>query len=363
MKICNVILCLNAGGAENAATIVSNHLVKNHKVSFLLFIKRSKWPIFYKLNKKIKITDLDIYKKSRNIFDAVLRNFKRILKIRKNLEKQNPDIVIAHCSREIVLTFLACLFMKKNIIGYIHSDPKKLIKEKSKIWLVLTYISFSLITHCIVFSREARNKLPILAKKKSLIIPNVSSENKYIKKNYTQKNIIMVGSLINIKNHEFVINNFEKIVKKFPNWKLSIIGDGPLKLYLKKIIIKKKLSKNIFLLGNKKNIFNYYRKSSIFLLSSISEGMNLSLIEAIKCGMPVISSDCSLSHKKLIVHNQNGYLFNLKSNNQFIKYLIKLMANEKIRKKFGSKSIGMSKLFDNRIILRKWDDLLEKFKY
>ena len=55
MKICNVILCLNAGGAENSATIISNHLSKKHKVYFLLFIKRKSWPIFYKLRKKLKL--------------------------------------------------------------------------------------------------------------------------------------------------------------------------------------------------------------------------------------------------------------------------------------------------------------------
>ena len=143
-------------------------------------------------NKKIKIKDLDLYKKSANILSAIFKNFKRILIIRKNIKKQNPDLIIAHCSREIVLTFLACFFMKKKIIGYIHSDPKKLIKEKSKLWLIMTYISFSLINHSIVFSREARKQLPFLAQKKSIIIPNVSSESKYIKKDYTQKNIVMV---------------------------------------------------------------------------------------------------------------------------------------------------------------------------
>lgn len=360
MKICNVILCLNAGGAENAATIISNYLCKKHKLSFLLFVKRKNWPVFYKLNKKIKIKDLDLYKKSVNIFSAISSNFKRILIIRKNIKKQNPDLVIAHCSREIVLTFLACFFMKKKIIGYIHSDPKKLIKEKSKLWLIMTYVSFSLINHSIIFSRETRKQLPFLAQKKSLIIPNVSSESKYVKKDYTQKNIVMVGSLIDIKNHEFVIYNYKKIINKFPNWKLLIIGDGPLKSHLKKIIIEEGLTKNIFLLGNKKNIFNYYKKASIFLLSSVSEGMNLSLLEAIKYGMPIISSDCSISHKKIINHNQNGYLFKLNSNNQIQKYLIKLMKNEKIRKKFGKESILLSKQFRNKNILNKWDVLLKK---
>ena len=58
--------------------------------------------------------------------------------------------------------------------------------------------------------------------------------------------------------------------------------------------------------------------------------MNLSLIEAIKCGLPVISSNCSgKSHRDLISHNSNGYLFNQYSNKEFLKYLTILINSEK----------------------------------
>ncbi len=362
MKICNIILCLNAGGAENAATIIANHFSKKHEVSFLLFIKRKQWPIFYKIENKIKVIELGIFKKSLNFISAIKNNIGRLKIIRREIKKLNPDVIIAHCSREIVLTYLSTLFLKKKIIGYIHSDPNRLIKENSKIWLLLTYITFSLISHCIVFSSETRRKLPFLAKKKSIIIPNVSSEINDKKESFKENNIVMVGSLIDVKNHKFVINNFSKIYAKFPKWKLTIIGDGPLKIELKKLIKKKKLNKNIFLIGNKKNIFKYFKKASIFMLSSISEGMNLSLLEAIKFGLPIISSDCSVSHKKLIVHNHNGYLFNQNSEKKFLNYLSILISNEKKREKFGNASIRISKNFKNQIVLKKWDNILNKFK-
>ena len=129
---------------------------------------------------------------------------------------------------------------------------------------------------------------------------------------------------------------------------------------MKSLIKKNNLSKNIFLEGNKKNVFKYYYKSSIFLLSSISEGMNLSLIEAIKCGLPVISSDCSSSHKNLISHNYNGYLFNQNSEKEFLKYLSILINSENKRKQFGLISIKMSKKFKNQFILERWNKILEK---
>ena len=355
MKICNVILCLNAGGAENAARLISNYFSKKHKVSFLLLIKLREWPIFYKLNKRIKLKDLNLYKKSNNFFEAILNNFKRIIILRKNIQIENPDILIAHCSREIVLTYLSTFFLKKKIIGYIHSDPQKLIKEKSILWLLLTYVAFSFVDNCIVFSNQSRLKLPFLARNKAIVIPNVSSEFLKYQKNYSNKNIIMVGSLIKIKNHEFVIDNFKHIISNFPEWKLQIIGDGPLRKKLEKIIYKNNLSKNIFILGNKINVSRYFNRSSIYLLSSISEGMNLSLIEAIKFGLPVISSNCSSSHDQIIKNDKNGYIFEKENNKQFLHFLEKLISDVNLREKFGKNSLKYSKQLENKKIFKIWD--------
>ena len=319
---------LNAGGAENTATIISNY-PKNTKFIFYYLLKEKNGQFFANCKKVSKLLT-NIFKKSQNLLLA-LKNIERIFIIRKNLKKINPDIIIAHCSREIVLTFLSCLFLKKKIIGYIHSDNQKLIKEKSKVWLFFTYISFSFIDHCIVFSKNSKKKLPLLAQNKSVIIPNVSSETLRFKKKYKEKNIIMVGSLISVKNHEFVINNFSQITKMFPEWKLTIIGDGPLRNNLNTLIKRNNLSKNVFILGNKKNVFKYFDNSSIFLLSSFSEGMNLSMIEAIKYGLPVVSSDCSLSHKE-IIFNKNGFLFDYQFNNQLINYL-SILIKRKVKEK------------------------------
>ena len=181
----------------------------------------------------------------------------------------------------------------------------------------------------------------MLAQKKSIIIQNVSSESRNKIKNFKNKNIIMVGSLINIKNHSFVINNFSKIVEKFPEWKLNIIGDGPLRYHLKKLIKKNGLSKNIFLIGNKKNVFKYLDKASIFLLSSISEGMNLSMIEAAKYGLPIISSNCSLSHKDIII--QKWFLFDIKFKEQFLNYLTILIKSEKKEKSLAKLQLSYQK--------------------
>ena len=254
MKICNVILCLNAGGAENAARLISNYFSKKHKISFLLLIKIKEWPIFYKLNKRIKLKDLNLYKKSNNFFEAILNNFNRIIILRKNIQIENPDILIAHCSREIVLTYLSTFFLKKKIIGYIHSDPQKLIKEKSILWLLLTYVAFSFVDNCIVFSNQSRLKLPFLARNKAIVIPNVSIS-------FFES---IVSFRINKKNciNSKVIWNKKKINKikdyRYKNTKSIWAKSLQIKEFLPKFLVKNFLIKEIsktmlrFLINRKK---------------------------------------------------------------------------------------------------------------
>ena len=87
--------------------------------------------------------------------------------------------------------------------------------------------------------------------------------------------------------------------------------------------------------------------------------MNLSMIEAAKYGLPIISSNCSLSHKDIIIHKKNGFLFDIKFKEQFLNYLTILIKSEKKREKFGKASIKfVIKKFNNKNILKRWEKLL-----
>ena len=362
MKICNLLLCLNKGGAENVATILSNEWSKkNHDISLVLLTDRKKWPFAYQLNKNIKVYDLDLYSKSDNFFQALKKNIKRLRKIRKILTKINPDIVIAHCSREITLTFLSTLFLKINIMGYIHSHPK-LVKEKSFLWKIFTYLSFSFIKHCIIFSKSSNSFLPLLARKKSIVIENVSNENlnEKLQIDCSIKNIIIVGSFIEVKNHLFAIRAFSNLQNQFEDWTLTIVGDGPLKLEYLNLIKKLNLEKKIFLPANIDNIYEFYSKASIFLLPSLSEGMSLSLLEAIKFRLPVIISNCSESQNEILTNNYNSIIYKKNSIEDLTLSIKNLMSDRKLRETMSANLEFISNKISNKKIIEKWEIILEK---
>lgn len=97
------------------------------------------------------------------------------------------------------------------------------------------------------------------------------------------------GRLVYEKNPQYLIAVFEKIQKIDKNATLIVIGDGDI-ANLKKSISEKGLSEKVILLGNVKNVEDYYQAMDVFLLPSLYEGLGLVLIEAQTAGLPCITS-------------------------------------------------------------------------
>lgn len=111
---------------------------------------------------------------------------------------------------------------------------------------------------------------------------------------------INIGRLDASKGQWFLMRSFRKVVDKYNDVKLVILGDGELKKDLEDLIKKLYLEKNVFLLGNHKNIFPFLKNSNCFVLSSLLEGLPLSLLEALTTNLTVISTDCRSGPREIL---------------------------------------------------------------
>jgi amylovoran biosynthesis glycosyltransferase AmsD len=121
------------------------------------------------------------------------------------------------------------------------------------------------------------------------------------------KTILAVGRFTAQKGFDLLVNSFSMISKKFPDWKLKIVGDdfGD-KAVLERMIAEKQI-KNIELLPSTKHIEKMYQSASFFVLSSRFEGLPMVLIEAMSFGLPLIAFDCPTGPAE-IVNESNGFL-------------------------------------------------------
>ncbi|WP_082907153.1 glycosyltransferase, partial [Oleiphilus sp. HI0132] len=107
--------------------------------------------------------------------------------------------------------------------------------------------------------------------------------------------IIMVGRLVAIKNHELVISALARIKKQQPyNFKLRVLGDGPTKNELKTLVEANGLNENVEFLGNMDNPFQYMNKANLGVVASISEGFPNVLLEMMAAGTNnIITTPCT----------------------------------------------------------------------
>ena len=133
-----------------------------------------------------------------------------------------------------------------------------------------------------------------------------------------------------------------------------------MKLELESLIAKLNLKKHVFLRGRTTDIFKVMSNSSLFVLSSIYEGFGLVIVEAMSCGLPIISYACPCGPKDIITHGRNGYLVPCYNEKALSNRICDLIENEDIRKDMGLNAIERVKDYHIDIITQKWMDLFNR---
>ena len=116
------------------------------------------------------------------------------------------------------------------------------------------------------------------------------------------KLLLAVGRLEPQKNFSLLIDAFSKIHQR-TNARLVILGEGKLRQKLQKQIRKLNLENFISMPGWKDNPYAYMSRSNLFVLSSVREGFPIVMLEALACGLPIVSTDCPSGGPREILKN------------------------------------------------------------
>lgn len=247
----------------------------------------------------------------------------RIIRERKKLNLPKYDIEIAFKDG-----FASCFTGygdSKEKVQWIHSDYSKVdyLKNYQKQYIKL----FNLFTKVVAVSEPVKHNFNAIygQKEKTIVINNLIDTDKIIKrsKENTPKlsgaklNIITVGRLHKDKNFDGLIKVIARLKDEgiFKNMHLSIIGAGDEMDNLTSLINDLKLEKDVTLLGNQSNPFQYLKSADLFVLSSKHESFGNVVIEALTLNVPVVSTKVATIHEMLtsdygiIVENSNEGLY------------------------------------------------------
>jgi|SRR5690554_3652532 len=349
-KICFVISSLRAGGAERVVSTLANSFEAKGSFDVSIVTINEANP-FYELVDNIQLISLD----NQNNKNPVLNTKTRIKQLIIALKTIKPTIIISFNTTTSCEAIIAARYVNTPIIISERANPKT--SAPNMYWKLLRRITFPLANH-LVCQTEASKSYYTWVKNKSVIHNPVIVSNLEIK---PQKKVILgVGSLIYIKGFDLLIDAFIMAIKisKDKDWKLVILGEGPERQNLEQKISKSGYQDNIILPGKVTNISYYYSTSSIFTLSSRSEGMPNVLLEALSFGMPSIAFDCEFGPSEILKNGEIGLLAKNGDVNDFCDKLKLLMDNKTIRNDFAYKAELRAKDYTLERITKKWTDLL-----
>lgn len=378
MKIVYFIPALhNAGGMERVLSEKMNYLVRAYEYDVaVITTEQLGRPIFFALDDKIQQIHLDIDFNADFQTTLIKKYFhyQQKLKLYRDriehiIAECQPDVCISLCGKEIEFFYkMKCDAVKIAEVHFAMNFRTQFIARKNNIlWSLFGKVR----TKQLIKQTKTLDKMIVLTphdkkqwEKTHRNVIAISNPNpiKIHSPRYSiaSKTVISVGRLDYQKGYDMLIDVWKIVAQKYHDWTLNIFGSGDWWPLLEDKIRANRLEKQVLLRGVTSNIEEEYLNSAFYVMSSRYEGLPMVLIEAMVCGLPVVSFDCEHGPRDVIEDNENGFLipaFNIKLMAQKIIFLIE---NEPIRMRMSLTSIEQAKKFDLEVIMKQWDCLFKK---
>lgn len=359
-KVLIVIPTVGTGGAERLALDITRLLDKRQFEAAILcyydnlpdaygsLIEDENIKIVY-LNKKLGL------------------DFSMFSKVKKAIKLINPDIIHAHLDTLLYLipSFNKCqvkLFTVHNIACY---EAKDILQRTIRAFCFhIKKVNPVAISQCFVQDIASYYRLK---ERQIACIPNGIDFGNFNtnKRKKTEDKIykfITVGAMKPQKNQKLLIKAFAYVHNKNPNTQLTILGDGILRSEIEKLISVYKLEDAVNLTGIVSNVEDYLTNADAFVLSSDFEGLPLSILEAMACGLPVVSSKCG-GTVDIINDGVNGYLVDTNNFEQLSDAMYRMtLLSEKERSHMNEKSSEILPRYDIKHCVADYERLYENNK-
>ena len=378
-KICYCTPALySAGGVERVVTTKANYFAEHFGYEVTIIVTEGNGDhSFFHLSKRVEVINLGLafedlwnkpFFKKLFLYLNKQRRYKKLLK--RELLRIRPDITISTLRREI--NFINDIQDGSFKIGELHlsrsnyrgiedGDSFLLNRLFSKWWKngIVSQLrrldKFVVLTDSAVKDWQELDNLQMIPD--PLPIEGFSENRSDIKR------IISVGRYSYEKGYDLLLRIWSIVEKECPDWQLDIYGMGDPTPYVKMMDDLSIDQRRCHFRSSLVDVESEYLKSSIFVHPSRSEGFGLVIVEAMACGLPVVSFDCENGPRSIITDGDDGFLvpsFNIRF---FADRILMLTRDEDMRKQMGEKGRLKSQQYSIEKIAMQWkvlfDDLMQ----
>lgn len=169
--------------------------------------------------------------------------------------------------------------------------------------------------------------------------------------------LVFVGRLAPVKRVDLLLDAIARIRAFVPGVSATVVGDGPLRQWLQERADELGLHRNVVFAGQQRNVEEWLRRARVFVLTSETEGLALSMIEAMLCGLPVVVSRVG-DLPDLVEDGANGYLVGEQTAEAFATPLLALLGNDERRRAFGRAARRAAARYELGATTQSWDAIL-----
>lgn len=362
-------------GVNRTVLNLANHLAQDHEVEVISVVRARKQP-FFRIDPRVKVTSLMDQVALREAPPRGLKHrLRRLLSARSSWMVHEDDPGFDRYN----------LWLDLKLLWWLHSlEPGVLITPRVYLNVVaarfarpgvitigqehLNYTSRGSVMRQMRDHYPKLDALAVLTKgderdfrellegtdTRVVHIPNALPGSPTLRADLDSKRIVAVSNYIPQKGLELLIDAFDKVARRYPDWHLRMYGWGPLYGNLQRQIREARLHNHVFLMGQTDQLDDELARSSIFVLSSRREGFAIVIIEAMAVGLPVVSFDCPRGPSDIITHGLDGTLVPTGDVDAFAAAILELIENPDKRRAYGEAGLRTARSYEIDAIGQAW---------
>jgi glycosyltransferase involved in cell wall biosynthesis len=301
---------------------------------------------------------------TNNLISKIYFNLFRIRKLKKIASQFAPDVVVSFCDMNNSLVLLA-LGKSYPVLISERSDPR--FQKMPRAWEAIRQRVYRRAKVCVAQTDKVRDylrrefyprksKTTFLTIPSAIEFPSTSGQETVSERSQMRNRLLFVGRLSPEKQVDQILRAWKTTHLQLPNWKLRIVGKGPLENELRNLANDLSIADSVEWGGWVPDVWNEYRNARAFVMASRYEGFPQSLVEAMTMGLPCFVTDFSPAIGECIEHLESGFL--MQSPSELLNYLKQLDDDPLLEQRIRTRARMVARRYQWASIAPSWESAL-----
>jgi glycosyltransferase involved in cell wall biosynthesis len=344
---------LSGGGAERVLARLATHWAEQGRDVTLVTLAAPS-PEDFPLPGGVHRIGLDLTVNAAGLFGAVRNNLRRIAALRETFRASRPDVIVSFIEQANVLALLAARPLRIPVVISERTDPA--LHPVSRLWQFLRRRTYPRCAAIVVLTDEIAERMgPVVRGRPVIVIPNGIAAPAVPQRERSSLVILGVGRLDGAKGFDRLVEAFSLIADRYPQWTLTVLGDGPQRRSLERSIADRGLTARVTLPGRVADPSEWYARAEVFALPSRYEGFPNALLEAMASGLPAVAFDGPSAVRQVLRHGIDGLLVPQNDVLAFAEAIGVVMADPAKRRRMGEAAREVVTRFSLDAFFARWD--------